>query len=704
MSNHPQDDAALTFSLHSQSNENSLKPTARKSRRAGSHKAATQDVRQHLVQRRQATAIQIRKQRKEDLLWRKRHAATPAVPSTSQMLSGAIVSKDGASTSSASLATTSSIATTHTASNAQEATRDDVYAISLASPLSSDSQSVDGWMQSLDAALRDNNTAHLQSLLAINASLTRSSSEAEDNPLALWSQRTLESPERVAAFVHFAVASLRQSVSSSAAAAATVANAATTPTAITNATTPTNQATDTAMAAVLDLVWQLLSLPTSSADADDYYGTPPPRWSDILVDNEAWMRLVLSLMKSKEAMQILGTLVLDSPRAADFVLPHWNVLVQELPLTSYVCAVVLRKDSTTLGTNYMSSLTPAKLTMLLQSDETAVEASWMLESLSWREESVVQALCQDALLLPALSDRLLHAAHHMIPEFVVPTLQALKNLAVACDGHCIPRLLSIPQLVQACCLLLDNGLAMDILPLAAAFMCDAGLSGHPSTNVAVPAFLPRVLHIIAHPGSTLPWRREAAWAVCSALREPPETDSYDLPVEVQTPLDSFLTTFLWNDKSREQIMESLVDLLQRPDTTAVLSSLEILDYWLRYIPLSRELFEELSGVDKLDLVCSRAIGVYSNELEEASTIAAALLDDFFEDVHDDESHSDPLHGGFDKSSASTLPMNLQSQYVFRAPPSVGVFDFSAQASPNSTTRGGMGRGRDRTIPAWMQTK
>jgi hypothetical protein len=606
----------------------SLRDNRRKPLKSGG--PTGEDLRRQLHQRRQASAVHIRKQRKEDFLRRKRHMPTSATAVSSNAPLAATVSDVGGMESD-----------------------NDNGALLL----------------SLDAAIQEKNMVQLQALLVSRDNAknsTESSTGVSSLPLLI-----LQDPERLQALLQVVLQMLQAPES------------------------------DSTIPLVLDILWHIVSIPSPPMAADDYYGTPPPRWCNKLVELEDLMRTLVSLSSKELTVQILGTLVLDAPRAVHALLPYWQPLVEQLPVTSYVCAALLRQDASTLGMHFITSLTPSKLTALLNNEASAVEAAWMLESLTRREDAVVETLCQDAHLLPTLCERLLQATHHAWREFLVPALQSLENIAVACNGHYIRQILLTPSVLQACSTILDQGLVMDVLPLVTALVCDAGLPDHPSTTIAVPALLPRVLHVVAHPASTLAWRREAVSAVCAALREPPDCDP-SLFSHIQATLDSFLVTYLWNTPTREAILEGLLDLLQRPDTQAVLASLEVLDRWLRHIPASRVLLEELSGVDRLDLVCSRAVGVYSAELEEASTIAAALLDDFFEDdddLHhpsspfddDDDDDEDAVYSGYNKTSP------VHNQCVFRAP-ATGIFDFSTPATASG------GRGRGRTVPAWMQSR
>lgn len=148
---------------------------------------------------------------------------------------------------------------------------------------------------------------------------------------------------------------------------------------------------------------------------------------------------------------------------------------------------------------------------------------------------------------------------------------------------------------------------------------------------------------------------------------------------------------------------SLVDLLKSPDVVAVRAALDILDEMLRNIPASRMLFESCSGVDRLeDLVCGDgalnpnadwaageedSFGVAADGLSDT---AARLLDDLFDnnDTGDDDSN-DCIN--------NLAPSQQNNQFVFgHTTTAPDAFAFDNGGVPRA------GRGRGRTLPAWMQ--
>jgi len=315
----------------------------------------------------------------------------------------------------------------------------------------------------------------------------------------------------------------------------------------------------------LNLLLEITSVINSSSaavssDDDAYYGRAPLQWSDLFVPtttmtdddtgggqpNAITVLLgVLSQLASAEetnnssaketVFSILGNLVQDSPRALRAILPHWSLLTDHLPCSSYCCAAVIRNDSTHYGMDFLQSLTTFQIAELLALDnDTATEAAWILEGLSGREDDAVHVLCRNGttangVLLSRLVQRMNRPEATM--EFLVPALRAVANLCSACDGQYVPLLLEQQlALVPTMTRLLEQATVLDAVTTAACLLTDAGLPGHPSTENALPQFLPRLVAILLSSQATFSWRREAAYAISTAVAVlPPGLDPHSQP-------------------------------------------------------------------------------------------------------------------------------------------------------------------------------
>jgi len=156
-------------------------------------------------------------------------------------------------------------------------------------------------------------------------------------------------------------------------------------------------------------------------------------------------------------------------------------------------------------------------------------------------------------------------------------------------------------------------------------------------------------------------------------------------------------------------LTALKDLLVSTDHDAGLASIHVLDAVLRHVPETQRVFAECRGVDALNEVCDRPTG-HDTAAAEASDVAADLIDDFFDQDLDDDDEDHPT--AMDEYVA---PQRQEDGFVFglvdtpKPPPMQQSFTFGVNAvtSPPSVVgaatvfRSGQGRGRGRTVPAWM---
>jgi len=509
----------------------------------------------------------------------------------------------------------------------------------------------------------------------------------------------------------------------------------------------------------------------TTTNNDDYYGRPPLRWSDILVSTEERqpnvVMVLLSLLPPPQLQQqqhqpainagdstvetilnILGNLVQDSPQALSILLPHWAILTSHLPASAYCCAAIIRNDQTHYAMDFLQAqqpqqqhhISPLQLTQLLRDDRTAVEAAWILEGLSRREDEAVHFLCgrrgrrmveeeeeeetaaeETDMLLPCLIQRIHHhsttsSTTTASKEFLVPALRAVGNLCTACEGQYVVDFLQQqqPAFVEAMNRLLEQKTVLDAVSVAGSLLTDAGLPGHPSTDTALPNFLPRLIAILLSEHSTFAWKRDAAFAISNAVAS--SSSFSQLPssspgavvvyehddallqrMEIESYRLAQLRYYVWTDSEEHQhrLMQVLGgEFLKMSSQSheAVVPALEILDKLVRNIEASRFLFDSHGGVDLLEDVCANSSG---STTDEAAEIAARLIDDIF-DTDDGDSID------YEASSLS-MPAIENNQFVFGGAPAMAAFRSDSATSMETTTppQAGAGRGRGRTMPAWM---
>jgi len=466
---------------------------------------------------------------------------------------------------------------------------------------------------------------------------------------------------------------------------------------VSHATRHAQDQDETIRLAALAVLLELSSVPSQLLGPQDYYGLTPAKWSDLLIDEPSLMTTLSACLSSADCIEsatyIIGNLVQESPQAVAAVRSFWPVLVANLPNTVYACAAVVRQDATSFGMDFLQSLTTHHIAQLLQHDRTCVEAAWILESLTRREDAAVDCILSDGNLFGALVHQLHEATVQAKTNLLTPALQAIGNIATSCEGRHVHLLLSDTVFVQTLVHLLEQGTQLDAVWVAGCFLCDAGIPLHSSTQIAVPAFLPPLVAIVSSESASLNWKRDAVCALWNAISEPPGgISSSDHDNEML--LRQILQDHVWTTATTvDEFMQACIDLLGRSDMDAVLASLQVCDRILRSFVDSRVTFESLAGVDRLEGVCDKAVGQNSAALESASVLAAALLDDFF-DVDNRENEQE--------EAPETAPGIDGNQFVFGAPAAAAVDRGATEFSFSSVeSAAGRGRGRGRTLPAWM---
>jgi hypothetical protein len=526
-----------------------------------------------------------------------------------------------------------------------------------------------------------------------------------------------------------------------------------------------------------------------------YYGRNTIRWTDLLLESHPTGVTLLSVLlqiltksvaisSSPEIIEtsctIIGNLVQDEKASSasallDSLLPqYWYVFVQHLPVSSYCCAALLRMDCKHYGiefcsvqnnqdsmnndSNYnsnrskQSGFTQLQICALLENEKTAIDAAWILDGLCRREDDAIDFLCQPPNVLSTLVQQLYNRTIVLsspntvgedIYEFLIPALRAFGNIGTACEGRFVPLLLcdTLSQFLTSINTLLEiptsgktstmfSSIFVEAAYVAGCLLTDAGWPNHPSTTIAVRNLVPRLKAVLLLTKTTFEIRVAAISALANAFREPPspvlEIDHINpfscTSHQLKAISNDILTNILWNNPEENlSLMRSLVDLLHVKDSDAVLSSLQVIDRFLRTgseseILSVRTSFEECDGVDALE----RIGDVFPSTSTEA-LLAADLLNEFFDDDEDKDSNLDNI-----QHSLSNSPVLQDNQFVFGLPANslgpcgITTSTFNTSINPD---RGAMmtspptenplsaalllstmpigSKGRGKPIPAWM---
>lgn len=466
-------------------------------------------------------------------------------------------------------------------------------------------------------------------------------------------------------------------------------------------------------AAALSLLIVLASPEASPlSSADNYYGAAPLCWGDLFLDASAvlidlWNRNLQSTTWSA----LVGMLVAQDATAwTPRVLDLWPRLVQALPQTLHACAALIFYDNTAWGRFFLQHLAPSQLAHMLQlppatggdnnnnfDDDTAlVETAWMVEGLSRREPAAVQALLQETTLVTNMVSLLLLPTSSS-PRVQLPLWRAIGNFAVSNQGQYVTALLESqqPALLQAGVQVLTSGAAttttvrVEALSTMACLLVDAGSPQHPSTTIALPAWLSHLLQTLVT--STFDVQRQALSTLTLTLGPPPvaasannnNTDVPPIPWS-QEPftLPTILSQYIIQQgqgAALRQLLQVLLDILHRPDADAHGHALHLLYILFQHAATpARTAWLELDDA----LHCLEEFLVKSNVSERVADLAARILDDFFASVRHDGDDGDDDDGDqhHEEEAGNT--------FSFGTPPS----------QPRSPPAG---RGRGRVLPAWM---
>jgi hypothetical protein len=486
------------------------------------------------------------------------------------------------------------------------------------------------------------------------------------------------------------------------------------------------------------IVGRECSFSTSTMD-DQYYGRVSETWTQLLFSTtspSSWIATLVEVLLHHSTTptesidlvcHVLGNIVGDCSQHIPSTIKPTMIrgLVQAVPNTPKTAAWALtnmiRNDTTTYASAYCNDtlLSVSLLLQWLQQPEIATQTAWMIASLTSREEQVVQYLCHRQTATPTqtfpqsllfVSSILQTIQRPVTEDQSLPLIQALGN--IASYASLVPPLLtgtspSILSIIEQ--LLTQTRRSRDptivhTTWLAGCLLVDVGIEDHPSTTMAAPTLVPILMSLLERTDFTLEEHREIVSALWNAFTWPPQDGrEAEQPHHQQQQQSSSVrhSQHLSVKLSFQLIvngsfLQSIVNLLKSQDGDAVLASVHTVEFLLRrddesHFPSLVRLMQEEDIPDALERICD-------SPMEEASEIAADLLDDYFYGHDDDPNRKDSYEGGSSDQDfswsitgeGSTSPLDSTNfGSPFSTDPSIGM------------ARGGMGRGRGATLPSWM---
>ena len=381
-------------------------------------------------------------------------------------------------------------------------------------------------------------------------------------------------------------------------------------------------------------------------------------------------------------------------------------------------------------------------------NELKKDICWLLAFLTAKEDGAVAMLCQSNMNSP-LCFALLHRFSSIIKTYkevsthnddavfelavnILPCIRAIGNIATACNGiyvrmflKAIPGTLSFTTLLAGIIelpLIGNNdfnvhnlkersALASESTWIAGALLVDAGVVDNPEQAIPHPSsdaclhLCPALCKVLSASITKIELKREAAFALWNAVSMPPEiknVDEYDM---------DYVERILRDIAVFDGMISSLCnELLHTHDTDANLAALMLISGMLTrlqgdftFFSNLKRRFSEEGIVDALDKICEKASSSFQTYKQDSSQrvaeIAADLIDDFFSEEFDCDDGGD----------------HSVSRDVFTFEPPVSSFNIvhdsnfisPALATPTSgnfSLGQGRGRGKEKTLPAWMKHK
>jgi Importin beta binding domain len=451
----------------------------------------------------------------------------------------------------------------------------------------------------------------------------------------------------------------------------------------------------------------------------------------------------------------LGNVIADSSQARTASIPLFPSLFQTLVYgfeqmqpslcrnSAWAISSLVRGETSLDFVAEQHGLSPFFLTQLILSPEkcpsvhtddvtwmeVAQEAAWIVAFLTSKDDTVVNRLLQEPQNCPPNPPRLVEALALRLQQalqqtsqastwsstealqalrMTIPCLRSIGNIASSCQGKHLHTLLNgqSKSIVKSLAKLLEIGTfpssssnhdlmtaSVEAAWASRTLLCDAGLSNHPSTDVAVPVLLPALCHCIPSPAKQ-DLKREVLSALWTASAAPPNSEnSMGAVWATRAVRDDFLSQI----GHYPRMISALVDIIYTSTDADMLHiALKLMNAILRRLPDVESLkqkFEECDGVNALEHICDVASSQshYRENVDwdgddfPAADIAADLIDDLF--ATPDDENIDMIE---------VAPVSNGTTFAF------GLTEFTPMNLNTETNL--MPRGRGRPVPSWMEEK
>jgi hypothetical protein len=433
---------------------------------------------------------------------------------------------------------------------------------------------------------------------------------------------------------------------------------------------------------------------------------------------------------------------------------NWSILIHKLPYSCYCCSCIIRVDTIHYAMDFLSplqqnnnnknnnSFTNDTFSKLLLDNERCVETVWMLEGLTRREIQAVdvlfsipndnnastpsttqlslqliQQIHNHTVALTVTSDSESHHQNttkneNLSKYFLVPALRTIANIAVAFEEqHHFVKFLQQPLLIISINYLLEERMLIDAIYTANTLLymvCRTEsvlieTRNEPLSTLMrnlIRNFIPRLVHIVTNHSNPSEWRRESMLCIVDVVID--YCTIYDIS---QSIVQEYVwhTDFPSNHHHHTSLMQSLLDMLKGNDNDIINSTMKLTNRLLRTISESRKFFMNLNGVEKLEDICSTTNTTYDEHTQE---LAVQLLEEYFDYDNDD---IDDIESDMNQNGTVIEQTSKVNEFSFGVPSSTYVAtgssigssymsDMSFQQEQQPPT---VGRGRGRVIPAWM---
>lgn len=356
------------------------------------------------------------------------------------------------------------------------------------------------------------------------------------------------------------------------------------------------------------------------------------------------------------------------------------------------------------------------------------EIAWFLAFVSAKDEEELIAqllnteifICLAKLFSQATDMVINNRDRGSIFKSIIPLIRIFGNLATGADGKYVEGIIMTEDrsviktlakwlgVYKPCSEMM--AICTEVTWVCGALLCDVGRANHASTTIAYPIILPALCEVFLRGSFTLEWKREIVNAIWNALAAPPNFDGDTFAIRDELLLQLF---------QKDGMVRALVGTLICLDVDAIRPALNIIDAMHRRLQrFNIDALVTLQSAEcehALEHVCDAASSSssYGNSkswdelecenrggIESCADIAANLIDDFYGDDDNYDMSEVGLTCGVSEEG---------NHFTFGLQDPIPTFNFSNNreeirqvAQDPMSLPAGRGRGRGRTVPAWMQ--